>query len=388
MVSMENRGNEDFVDRVFDLGTRYIDKCYRLIDSSGQAVVDRLKDMAEDWALTPSGNIPERTGTMGGSMLRKLFPGLNGSQCGKSQYWLYGLGTSATVLVLFWKLASIPSRLPQNESLCVLILGDMSDPIVRSQVMDLYARRFTVFICSENAEKFKKYKDETDFLIPIDASSSTDLQKFIDYLNSSSLPNGRLASILFMPNLSYQPSGELSMEALQYEIKSNILISYNTLIKLLPHLLTTSRNKTQLILFNPSLSYNLQMSNHPTELFISGFVSSIYHSLQKYDSLNVMMIHLGLFQIQGQLSNYKYLKWSGSSIQSGLHSPVYKIIMSANGTPVQKLLLWFRTLFGRHPVFFLGRLSFISTWSIFPLMLRFKRFLSAKNRQVRNFFYL
>ena len=293
--------------------------------------------------------------------------------------WGVSIGVSATAIILFWKLKqvlAVPSHVPEQGSQCVLVLGNLNDPIVRSQVMDLYRRRFTVFVCSES-DSFREYEAETQFIIPMQPSSPTDLQKFTDFLT-----NGELASILFMPNLSYQPPGLLSVETLQYEIRSNILINYNTLIRLLPYL---PNRKVQLILFNPSLTYNLQLTENTAELFISGFIDSIFHSLKNYGSLSVLMVRLGLFQVRGQSSNYKYLELKGSDISTGLHKPVYELIMSYNGNLAQRWFIYLSTFFGKFRVYYLGKYSYLSSWSFFPLFLSLRETFRRLGRQFDDF---
>ena len=371
---------EDFVDRMFDTAYAWAHRGLHLLDESASSMLEKVERI-KDKLLHDQGieiqihRPPPRTPSL-------LWNGIMDSRMVHflRRNWKVSIGASATAIILFWKLnqvLTIPAHVPEQGSQCVLVLGNLNDPIVRSQVMDLYRRRFTVFVCSESADSFKQYEAETQFIIPIQPSSPTDLQKFTDFLK-----DGELASILFMPNLSYQPPGLLSVETLQYEIRSNILINYNTLIRLLPYL---PDRKVQLILFNPSLTYNLQLTENTAELFISGFIDSIFHSLRNYGSLSVLMVRLGLFQVRGQSSNYKYLELQGSDISMGLHKPVYELIMSYNGNLAQRWFIYLSTFFGRFRVYYLGKYSYLSSWSFFPLFLLLREILQNLRRQINDF---
>lgn len=376
--------NQDFVDKIFSTSYKWAQKGLDVVDSTSHSVLQSVNGL-KDTILDPANSDvfpPEAVTTRG--IFHNILPGLNSLEPIKDN-WMYGLSISATTLLIIWKcrqLLAFPDHVPQTDSRCVLILGDMNDPIVRSQVMDLYRRGFNIFICSENANNFKQFEEETDFIHPINPSSNDDLIKFTDFLTKPNYPPRKLSSILFMPNLSYQPAGDLSVDAMQYELRSSILIYYNTLMKLLPYL---PDPQTQLILFNPSLSYNLQSAHHPTEIFISGFISSIYRSLSQYKSLSVVMVHLGLFQVRGQLSNYKHMNLTGSDISTSLHSQIYKLIIRFNGNAFQKFTQYVSTFGGRCQIYYFGRYSYISTIAIFPSLLNLQKFAKRYLEIVKNY---
>ncbi|QID88003.1 UPF0744 protein ysc83 [Saccharomyces pastorianus] len=227
----------------------------------------------------------------------------------------------------------------------------MNDPIARNQVMDLYRRRFIVYICTENADVYKKHEEDQDFVYYIDPTCEKDFEAFY-----REVP--RLASILFTPRLSYHPSGIISCDSLESEIHSSIFVYYQALLNVIPHL----KKKTQLILFDPSLTSELNLIHHSTEIISSGIINSLFNIFQRHQRLSVFLIKLGILQIGSQPSNYKFLNTSGSDIHKALHYPVYKMIMDANGYKVRQFFNWFVTLGGWNTVYHCGRFSYLATW--------------------------
>lgn len=354
-----NSEEQDIVDKVFNLGHKVINTGYRISDELANAALNTVKSIGTN---AKSNDVVTNMSVKGRGGVHNWLPGL---PTVFSNNWMLGVGCTLIGSALLWKtgsLLTIPSHVPKAETQCILVLGDMSDPIVRSQVMDLYRRRFTVFVCSESSRRFKGHENETDYLYYIDPSSQDDLYQFTSYLSSKGSDKRKLASILFMPNLAYHKPGDVSLTTLQYELRSNILINYNTLLKLIPLI---PQEHIQLILFNPSLSYNLERAHHSTELFVSGFITSIYRSLKSYNTLDVAMVHLGLFQVRGQLSNYKYLRLKGSDINQSLHKPIYRIIMNYNGNFLQQFAQFLYTFGSTRPIYYLGNYSFLATFSAF-----------------------
>ncbi|KAG0671249.1 hypothetical protein C6P45_001013 [Maudiozyma exigua] len=353
--------NQDFVDKLFGLSSKIAQKSYDIADITAHSVVQSLDSIKDKIFDGSDADIfqPETVASSSG-IFSSILPGINIVEPLKEN-WMYGLSISATTMLILWKwnrLLVQPDHVPQQKNMCVLIFGDMNDSIIRSEVMDLYRRRFTVFVCSEHSDSFKKFEEETDFIHPINPNSASDLTYFTEFISQTASPQNKLASVLFMPNLSYQPTGELSVNTMEHELRSNVLVYYNILLKLLPHL---PGPDIQLLLFNPSLTYNLNVAHHSTELFISGFITSIFRSLQNYKTLDVSMINLGLFQVRGQLSNYKYINSSGSDIAVSLHAPVYKMIMTHNGNLLQKFVEYLCTCGGKAQIFYLGKFSFLSS---------------------------
>ncbi|SMN18959.1 similar to Saccharomyces cerevisiae YHR017W YSC83 Non-essential mitochondrial protein of unknown function [Maudiozyma saulgeensis] len=377
--------DQDFVDKLFNASFKLAKKSIDIADSTTHSVINSIGNIKDK--VFDSSNIdvfqPETVPTTKG-IFSGILPGINSIEPIKEN-WMYGLSISATALLIIWKwnkLLCLPDHIPQNENMCVLVLGDMSDPIIRSQVMDLYRRRFTVFICSENSSSFKQFEEETDFIHPINPASPSDLAFFTEFITQGSEPPRKLASILFMPNLSYQPTGELPVESMQHELKTNILTYYNTLIKLIPHL---PNSNTQIILFNPSLTYNLGTTHHTTELFISGFITSVFKALKNYKTLSISMVNLGLFQVRGQLSNYKHMRLTGKDISCGLHTPIYKMIMRHNGNLLQQFVEWLSTCGGKYQIYYLGKFSYLSTLPFAPFLMKFQISIASSFKFARKF---
>ncbi|AQZ11046.1 YSC83 (YHR017W) [Zygosaccharomyces parabailii] len=350
--------DRDIVDQVFSQVDSLYNKSSRVVSSVKDVVMDTVTHIGGD-SQAESALTDRSKDRVGNAVIRSL-GSLGGSVYKQLGSVLFGCGVSAVFVVLFWRtgqLLHFPGHLPKSQSQCCLVLGDMHDPIIRSQVMDLYRRRFTVFVCSRDAQSYREHEEDDDFLIHIDPSSSADLASFLKCLNSTH----KLASILFMPNLAYHPSGEVSLNQLESEIHSNTLLYYATLMKLLPHL---PQHNVQLILFDPSLTYNLKAAHHSVEILVSGIVKSIYQSLARRNKLSVYMIHLGILQLTAQPSNYKFLNLKGSNVNSALLQPIYRLIMAHNGNILLRSWLWLFTLGSWNRNFYCGRYSWLST---FPL---------------------
>ncbi|KAG0653274.1 hypothetical protein C6P44_002099, partial [Monosporozyma unispora] len=365
MSSGRDKGTEDLVDQAFDLGHSFYAKAYQLVTNLGDATLKTVNELKDTIGGEPAEALnaiePLHASLFGSSSRRNIWSsGLGGTF---KQHLVLGLGVSASTILLSYtvvKALRIPKAISRDETQVILILGDYGDPIIRSQVLDFYRRNYTVFICSETVDRFKLQQEDFENLYFINPQSNDDLYKFTKlFENNWGDKVNKLAAIIFTPNLSYFTPGEVSLDILQYEIRSNILINYNTLLKILPHI--PKNQTTQLILLNPSLSYNLENVHHPAEMFISGFITSIYKSMRNYDSLKVFMIHIGLFQVRGQLSNYKYMKWHGSDINKCLHDPIYRLIRRYNGNFLQRLFQRINTFNGRWSVYYMGKYSLLAT---------------------------
>lgn len=260
----------------------------------------------------------------------------------------------------------------------IVILGDMNDPLIRSQVMDLYRRGYMIILISRQNNKIKmRYQNETDFLKFIDLTQLKDQRQLKNWLLSEKFA---ICSILFIPNLSYYSTGETSIETTQNEINNNILYQYDNLLQII-HLLKLSSSsstdnngtkKYQLITFNSSIPKNLNLSQHPIEIIISGMIQSVYQNLTTYNkTLELNMVNVGLLQIRGQLSNYKYLSSSGEDTYRALHEPIYQLIRKFNGNWLQRFLLHLKRVFLGNK-FYMGRYSYISAVPFVNTLLKIK----------------
>lgn len=254
---------------------------------------------------------------------------------------LVGVGLTSAGLLLYssthYLMNALPTHLTDDNQV-LLVLGDIRDPVVRNQVNELYRRRFIVFVCKRKL-KYGTGEPEDDFTIDdltsddggifyIDADSSG-LASFIQYMNDHS--EKQLRSILFMPNLSYYPSGNtLSSKLVTNEVQENILNYYGVLEKLIPHFAGNAFKKLQLIFFNPSLSKNLQLKHHSVEHLVSGLISTFYETMKIEHShqCDVYMCHIGILGIGGNASTFKYLSVKGSNISKSLCEPIYQLILS------------------------------------------------------------
>ena len=382
---MKGTESSDIVDQVFNLGHAWYEKANSLVSNISEDAVKKVKLIKDNIKFDSMGSndviepiILDDSSARAfdvGKIYKTFYTSGMGKQISKNR--ILSTGITTTALFLGFKLFQalrIPQTIPRNENQIILILGDYSDPIIRSQTLDFYRRNYVVYICSETVDRFKPQQEDFENLYFINPNSDDDLYKFTELFDSNSINNisncnNKLASIIFSPKLSYFTPGEVSLETLQYEIKANILINYNTLLKIIPYL--PNNQVTQLILLNPSLSYHLpNVHHHPTEMFISGFITAIYRSLKNYDSLSVFMVHIGLFQVRGQLSNYKYLKWNGSDIGNCLHNPLYELIRRYNGNWLQRLCQRVWTINGYWSEYYMGKYSLLATFNTFPLFIK------------------
>ncbi|QLQ78435.1 hypothetical protein HG537_0A06820 [Torulaspora globosa] len=357
------------------------------MSSSDQDFIDRLFSAGHLVFLKGS----QAVNGVVGKVLRKVQEGRNGdlvalgSDSGAIGRWdrvkqvllldreqqkrtLLGLGVAIGSVVLLWQarvLWSVPPRLAASQTKCVLAFGDMRDPIVRSQVMDLYRRGFMVFMCSTNAGGFRERQEDDDFLRHIDPHSADDMASFIQFIEKSGDHQCQLASILFMPSLAYYPAGEVSLNRLESELRSNVLVYYSVLVEVVRRI---SGPKIQVILYNPSLSFNLAVSHQPAELFVSALMTGVHQSLKRHRRLNVYTIHVGALKLGAQPSNYKYLSLHGSNINDELLKPVYNLIMTHNGNFVQRSWLWITTLGSLRCDYYYGKYSRLSK---VPIISRF-----------------
>lgn len=359
------QSEKDFVEKVFDTGYSLVHSWNQLAENIKDRALKTLKHANENNVneLLAS-HVPDgKSGPFRNFRMSSVMP-TNWNKV----FW--GLGITASSVILFWqikKCTKVLPCLPRLEQKCILVFGDVRDPIVRSQVMDLYRRRFVVFICSKHAAQYREKEEEDDFLRHIDPNSANDLSNFIDYLKKTKEEEVRLVSILFMPNLAYYPMGDISLSQLEKEIHSNVLVYFNALIKFVPHI----KNKnTQCILFNPVISYNMEFAHHSAELFVSGLINSVIRSLKTCNNLSVYTANIGILQIASQPSNYKYLNMKGTNISDGLLTPIYKLIMYHNGNWFQRLLKEFYTLGGFCQNYYFGKYSWLSSVPIFRMLIR------------------
>ncbi|QLL33912.1 hypothetical protein HG536_0F02370 [Torulaspora globosa] len=356
--------DQDFVDGLFSAGHSLFSKGSRVMYAVAERVASKVREV-QDREGGDLSALKADSGAIGRwSYVKQVFLSARGQQ----KRAIFGLGVAAGALVLFWQaraLWSVPPRLAASQAKCVLVFGDMRDPIVRSQVMDLYRRGFMVFLCSTNAKAFRERQEDDDFLRHIDPHSASDLASFIQFLEKTSDVQCQLASILFMPNLAYYPPGEVPLSRLECELRSNVLVYYNALLEVVRRIQGPA---IQVILFNPSLSFNLAVSQHPAELFVSALMTGVHQSLKRHHRLNAYMIHVGALKLGAQPSNYKYLGFNGSNINEELLRPVYNLIMTHSGNIIQRSWLWLTTLGSLRCDYYYGKYSRLST---IPFISRF-----------------
>lgn len=319
----------DPIDKVFDTCFRWYSKAQRAIDGTGKSIAEKFGSTKESVAGYYSSDNHSQTADSTGVT---IFNNLNALKTPLTAF----LGISAASILL-WKLSSyaiptLPKHLP-NDDQVVLLLGDMRDPITRQEVLDLYRRNFVVFVCSLKEHSDIEDNDD-DGLFHI-TPSPKDLSLFIKFLQDE---NKQLASILVMPNSSYYPSGSfanLSASQLEQEIKENFLSYWKVLCKVLPHF----AYKVQVILFNPSLSKHFFIPHHSVEILISHLISGLDEILRAEYSRNVDLytVHMGIVNIAGNPSNYKYLSCPGSKINTALLTPIFKLIMTPKYTRLRLL---------------------------------------------------
>ena len=164
--------DQDVIDRVFSTGYSLISRGNKAVSEVANKVMARVQSVGDEVGHQPLKI--EHTASSANGSLHKALQWLHRSRRGLC----WGIGTTAVGVLLYWQfeyLVKIPAHLPQSESKCVLVLGDMRDPIIRSQVMDLYRRRFVVFVCTSSAKTraYLENQEDDDFLRFIDPGSSS-----------------------------------------------------------------------------------------------------------------------------------------------------------------------------------------------------------------------
>ncbi|SCU78872.1 LAMI_0A06348g1_1 [Lachancea mirantina] len=299
----------DAVDRIFD-------KCYSLYSRAEKAGT-RLLEGFYDSAPEASENRDIRASE---NALQTLWKGIKVHKMAIGA--ALGLATGAVALyhILPRFLPGVPQHLAHNDQRCVLILGNMQDPITRSIAMDLYRRGFIIFVCSEQSSG--RNDDESLFHI-----NRSELPKFIEFLQNEDLS---FQNIVVVPNSAYYPSSQfttLSTKAVKTEIDDNFLGHLQVLSKLFQHVPTD----IQIVLLTPSLSLNFGLPCHAPEIFVASFTNSLYKVLRaEFPRANVFLGHLGVLQIAGSPSNYKYLSYAGANISDALLTPLYRLVYSKN----------------------------------------------------------
>lgn len=349
--------NRDFLDRLFDRGHKlvtevggYVQDSEKIITGKGSKLVDKVLNRGSKIVDQTNENVSKAS----------IFPRISLLDKVKSSNPWAMLSIPVTSVILFWGIYQlrVDPVLGDEECESALVFGDMRDPIIRGQVMDLYRRGLTVFICLENAGTYKVHNDEDDFLNYIDPKSASDWSKFSEFFKK--YPKNRLSSILFIPKLSYYPTGVVSVNQLESEIHSNVLLYYSTLVDILPHLpQNPDGRKIPLLIYNPSLSMHMKNREHHVETFISGLINTVFQEFKMSRTLDAFMVHIGLLQLGGQLSNYKYMETNGSNIYNELYWPIYKFIKMKGGNIFQRAYMSITTLFGLYRSMYLGKFSLL-----------------------------
>ncbi|KAI8390681.1 related to UPF0744 protein YSD83 [Nakaseomyces glabratus] len=360
--------DRDFLDKIFDKAHNIVHKVSQYVENSEEAAIKNGSAILNKILHKGSQVIDAGTNTTiprsdNDNILRNItrlpFTLLSGIHTKRS--WSL-MAIPAVSIALYWGSTQLKVRpiLSTTENQCILVFGDMRDPIIRGQVMDLYRRGFTLFVCLENAGTYKTHNDEDDFLNYIDPKSTSDWAKFSEFFRK--FPTNTLPAILLIPKLSYHPTGQVTLEQLENELHSNVLIYYSTLVAISPHLPQNSNsNRIPTLIYNPSLSVNMKNVEHPVEWLISGLMTTIFEELKHSHIFDPYMINVGLFQLGGQLSNYKYLNVKGSNIYNDLYWPIYCFIKMKGGNTFQKLHVAICSLFGLKRTFYLGKFSYLFT---------------------------
>ncbi|CCK73578.1 Ysc83p NDAI_0G05950 [Naumovozyma dairenensis CBS 421] len=342
--------DQDVVDKTFGLIHKGISNSYRFAHELKDSVINAIKQ------ITPQEEPPVAITNERSFAFNAFAPGLVDKG---RKYWIYPATFSVTSLLLclgYQKFLRIATSLSENEKRNILVLGNRNDPIIRSQITDLYRRKYTVFVCSEH---LTEEKEDEEFLYYINPRSSDDLLKFMNKVMINDKKTVNLDAILFMPNLAYHTPGPISTKELEQTLHSNIMVYKDALDKILPHLRNNKR--IPLLLYNPSLPSKKNISSQPTTIFVSGCINSLYQTFSEDHLVNPYMFHLGVFKLAGQPSNYKYLQANGQNINTALLDPVYQLIVSLNGNYGQRFLVWIRTFGGLYKVFYFGSF-YISKW--------------------------
>ncbi|AET38447.1 Ysc83p Ecym_2748 [Eremothecium cymbalariae DBVPG len=283
----------------------------------------------------------------------------------------FGLGVTALGVLLFavnkFVIPELGTHI-ENDREVVLVVGEMSDPITRSLVYDLYRRGFIVFICTtkqnkhqgleeEEYEKVPSPWDKEDGLFHI-TSSTECLSQFMEFLQQE---NKHLRGILVVPNVCFYTSGiftNITSAQLSDEFGVNFVNIWRVITNLLPQFNNAYRDKLQVIIFNPSLSKNLNIQYHSLEFLISSMMETLYNVMKNECGhlADVYQCHLGILNVAGNASNYKYLTINGEHITTSLCEPIYELLIS-------KGHIWFR--FKRWvlgSVLYCGKGSRIACW--------------------------
>lgn len=316
------------MDKIFDKGFEWFKK----VEHANNRIIEKAKELG-NVSSSQMRDAIEPQPRLEGPYFQMWGPGIR--KAGS----LVGLGA---VAILLWKLGGkivprLPSHLDPADKRCVLLFGQMRDPITRQIVMDLYRRGFTVFVCSEHV--FSQNDDDGLFHI-----THEDLPRMVKYLEENS---AQLTSILIIPNSAYYPSGlvtTLSSTVITAELEQNVFTHVRALIKILPHF----KNRLQIIFLSPSLPKHFAVPHHSPEYLVAGLISSFYEALRsEVPQASIYLCHLGVLKIAGSPSNYKYLSMSGSGINKSLLMPLYRLITSNNSW-------WFSfwEVFGGHQRFY------------------------------------
>ncbi|AMD22143.1 HGL197Cp [Eremothecium sinecaudum] len=281
-----------------------------------------------------------------------------------------GAGITAAGILLYgvgkFAIPTLPAHLETDKEV-LLIIGDMSDPITRSLVYDLYRRGFILFICStkegndtqleEEYEQIPSPWDKEDGLIHI-TSLKASLTRFSKYLEQE---NKHLRGIVVIPNVSYYTSGiftNISSDQLRTELAVNFVNIWGILSRLIPQFNTAYKDKLQVIVCNPSLSKNLNVPYHSLEGLVSSLMDSLYQIMKNECSYlaDVYQCHLGILNVAANASNYKYLTISGSHTMNSLCTPIYELLLSND-------YIWFRfKRWLQGSTLYCGKGSIITNW--------------------------
>ncbi|AEY96972.1 FAEL018Cp [Eremothecium gossypii FDAG1] len=258
----------------------------------------------------------------------------------------------------------------------VLVLGEMTDPITRALVYDLHRRGFCVFVCSTSEKRDRQLEDEYEKVpSPWDqeggvchmAATPEAVARLTEFLQRE---ERRLRGVLVVPSSCFFTSGmftNIPEGQVRSELQENLVNTWAVVTRLLPQFDSASRDKLQVVVFNPSLSQKLNLQYHSLELLMSSTMESLYRILANECGYlaDVYQCHLGILNIAGNASNYKYLTINGSHITKALCEPIYELLLSRDNMWVR----FKRWLQG--PVLYCGKGSRLACWlrSYAPLWL-------------------